>query len=173
MTSRRAIAGTEPPPAEPGVRRGIGSLRVMVAIDGSAAGAAAIRFGARLARLDPSVALTVVTVSPEDRPLLREANGSDGEAGAVRARDTVTSATRALAREGVRAEVRVVPRRESESVPDAISRHADRLRADLVVVGSEGRDTLGEWVVGGVALRLIYVATRPVVVVRAPRRRRA
>jgi hypothetical protein len=42
-----------------------------------------------------------------------------------------------------------------------------------VVVGSEGRDTLDEWVVGGTALRLIYVARRPVTVVRAPRRRRA
>ena len=44
---------------------------------------------------------------------------------------------------------------------------------DLVVVGSEGRDTLNEWVVGGVALRLIYVARRPVTVVRPPRRRKA
>jgi nucleotide-binding universal stress UspA family protein len=45
--------------------------------------------------------------------------------------------------------------------------------ADLVVVGSEGRDTLSEWVVGGNALRLIYLARCPVVVVRPPRRRRA
>jgi len=41
------------------------------------------------------------------------------------------------------------------------------------VVGSEGRDTLSEWVLGGTALRLIYVAHRPVTVVRAPRRRKA
>ncbi len=44
---------------------------------------------------------------------------------------------------------------------------------DLVVVGSEGRDTLSEWVLGGTALRLIYVARRPVTVVRPPRRRKA
>jgi len=90
-----------------------------------------------------------------------------------RARRTMTSTARALAREGIHADVLRVPRLPSEAVPDAISRQADRIRADMVVVGSEGRDTLREWVVGGVALRLIYVASRPVVVVRAPRRRRA
>jgi nucleotide-binding universal stress UspA family protein len=46
------------------------------------------------------------------------------------------------------------------------------MRADMVVVGSEGRDSLSEWIVGGTALRLIYVARRPVTVVRAPRRRK-
>ena len=66
----------------------------------------------------------------------------------------------------------VTARRRGE-VPEAISREADRLKADLVVVGSEGRDTLSEWVLGGTALRLIYVAHRPVTVVRAPRRRKA
>lgn len=147
------------------------SMKVMVATDGSPAGAAALRFGARLARLDPSVALVVVTVSPEDgRGRRAGPDHSDGDAGARR---TMTEAERAMSRERVRADVQLVARRPSEGVPDAISRHADRLRADLVVVGSEGRDTLKEWVVGGVALRLIYVARRPVVVVRAPRRRRA
>ena len=47
------------------------------------------------------------------------------------------------------------------------------MKADLVVVGSEGRDTLSEWVLGGVALRLVYVSRRPVTVVRPPRRRRS
>ena len=63
--------------------------------------------------------------------------------------------------------------RRSDEVPEAISREADKLKADLVVVGSEGRDTLSEWVLGGTALRLIYVAHRPVTVVRASRRRKA
>jgi nucleotide-binding universal stress UspA family protein len=61
----------------------------------------------------------------------------------------------------------------ADEVPEAISRQADRIKADLVVIGSEGRDTLKEWVVGGTALRLIYVARQPVTVVRAPRRRAA
>lgn len=72
---------------------------------------------------------------------------------------------------GVAAKYRFVPARSAGLVPETISQEADRLKADLVVIGSEGRDTLSEWVVGGVALRLIYVARRPVVVVRPPRRR--
>jgi nucleotide-binding universal stress UspA family protein len=67
----------------------------------------------------------------------------------------------------------VVRARHADEVPEVISRQADRLRADLIVVGSEGRESLAEWVVGGTALRLIYVARRPVTVVRAPRRRAA
>jgi len=147
-------------------------MTVMVATDGSPAGAAALRFGARLARLDSSVALVVVTVTPEEGHA-RHASDEDDGAGRARARRTMTSTARALAREGIHADVLQVPRLPSEAVPYAISRQADRIRADMVVVGSEGRDTLREWVVGGVALRLIYVASRPVVVVRAPRRRRA
>jgi nucleotide-binding universal stress UspA family protein len=73
--------------------------------------------------------------------------------------------------EGARFEL--IHARNGDEIPEAISRHADRVKADLVVVGSEGRDSLAEWVVGGTALRLIYVARRPITVVRAPRRRRA
>ena len=68
------------------------------------------------------------------------------------------------------AQFELVRVRCADDVPEAISRQADRLRADLVAVGSEGRDSLTEWVVVGTALRLIYVARRPVTVVRAPRR---
>ena len=66
----------------------------------------------------------------------------------------------------------LVSPRSTAPVPETISREADRLKADLVVVGSEGRDTLSEWVLGGVALRLVYVSRRPVTVVRPPRRRK-
>ena len=145
-------------------------MKVMVATDGSPAGAAALRFGARLARLDSSVSLTVVTVASRNWHGGHPRGVTPSEDGA-RVNRTMTSAARTLSREGVQGAVTLVSLKPSESVPDAISRQADRLRADLVVVGSEGRDTLNEWVVGGVALRLIYVASRPVVVVRAPRKR--
>jgi len=58
-----------------------------------------------------------------------------------------------------------------DEVPEVICRQADRIGANLVVVGSEGRDTLEDWAVGGTALRLLYLSRRPVTVVRAPRRR--
>jgi nucleotide-binding universal stress UspA family protein len=85
----------------------------------------------------------------------------------------LNEAEKGLQRSGLQARFRFVSADRRTPVPEAISREADRLKVDLVVVGSEGRDTLNEWVVGGVALRLIYVARRPVTVVRPPRRRKA
>ena len=136
-------------------------MRIMVATDGSPAGVAAVKFGARLARVDGQ--LIVVTV---------EQNGvGKASRGGSEAQKVLERAARRLRQGGPEARFHVVQARRADEVPEVISREADRLRADMVVVGSEGRDTLAEWVVGGTALRLIYVARRPVTVVRAPRRR--
>jgi len=138
-----------------------GKWKVLVATDGSRGGTAALRFAADLAS-KPGTSLTVITVAPEKTPAQQR-----------HAEKSLASAARALSRSGVVANLRVVGARPEESIPEVIRRESDRLGADLVVVGSEGRDTLTEWVVGGVALRLIYLATRPVTVVRPARRRRA
>jgi nucleotide-binding universal stress UspA family protein len=138
--------------------------KVLVATDGSRGSAAALRFAADLA-FAPAAVLTVITVAgahsgkciptpPADRPS-----------------ETLAAAARTLRRAGVDADLRVVDALPSESVPEAIRRESERLQADLVVVGSEGRDTLREWVVGGVALRLLYLAARPVAVIRPPKQR--
>lgn len=125
-------------------------MRILVATDGSLGGGAAVRFAVRLAERDPGTELILLTVggSPAPRDIARARFG------------------------GVHPVVRSIAIRGGDGVPETISREADRVKADLVVIGSEGRDTLSEWVVGGVALRLIYVARRPVVVVRPPRRRK-
>ena len=130
-------------------------MRILVATDGSKAGAAAVRFAAKLTDGHPASRLIVLTVD------------SHGAADAQRVLDGAARQLR-----GRQARFERVPARADE-VPEAISRVADRIRADMVVIGSEGRDSLHEWVVGGTALRLIYVARRPVTVVRAPRRRAA
>ncbi|MET0618912.1 MAG: universal stress protein [Thermoanaerobaculia bacterium] len=136
-------------------------MRILVATDGSPAGIAALKFGAKLTR--PDGQLIVLTV---------EANGAGAAHPGPTAQEVLKGAARHL-RKDHDTQFHVVRARRADEVPEAISREADRLRADMVVVGSEGRDTLNEWVVGGTALRLIYVARRPVTVVRAPRRRRA
>lgn len=161
MASIRKPASQKLPNSRPASRR----WRVLVATDGSRGGNAALRFAADLAA-KPGTSLTVITVAPER---------STGETQDPRRRaeKSLALAGRELGRAGVTADLRVVAARPQESIPEAIRRESDRLRADLVVIGSEGRDTLSEWVVGGVALRLIYLATRPVTVVRPPRRRRA
>ncbi len=139
--------------------------KVLIATDGSRGGSAALRFAADLAA-KPGTSLTVISVAPTP-------NGDGTSDFRRRAEKSLAAAARELGRAGVSAELRVVDSRPQESIPEAIRRESDRLRADLVVIGSEGRDTLSEWVVGGVALRLIYLATRPVTVVRPPPRRRA
>ncbi len=144
-------------------------MRILVATDGSRAGVAAVKFAAKLAVGDRDSQLIVLTV---------DANGAVPSKGARRsaqAEKVLEGAARQVGKGngGRPARFQAVPARRLDEIPDVISREADRLRADMVVVGSEGRDTLDEWVVGGTALRLIYVARRPVTVVRAPRRRKA
>jgi nucleotide-binding universal stress UspA family protein len=144
-------------------------MRILVATDGSRAGLAALRFGTRLASGDGSRELTVLTVYADHEAGYAGANGSAERQHAER---VLERAAREVGRRGSPpARFELVQARIVDEVPEVISRTADRLRADLVVVGSEGRDSLTEWVVGGTALRLIYVARRPVTVVRAPRRR--
>ena len=135
-------------------------MKILVATDGSRAGIAAVRFASKLATGNAESELIVLTV-------YSSASGRREDAQKV-----LGDAARHIRRRGAPPpRFEVVRARNADDVPEAISRQADRLRADLVVVGSKGRDSLTEWVVGGTALRLIYVARRPVAVVRAPRQR--
>ncbi len=137
-------------------------MRILVATDGSRAGNAAVRFAAKLATRNPRNRLIVITV---DAASNKGSARLQPESGWV-----LAGAARQL--RGHPARFQRVPA-DADQIPEAISREADRIKADLVVIGSEGRDSLNEWVVGGTALRLIYVARRPVTVVRAPRKRAA
>jgi nucleotide-binding universal stress UspA family protein len=155
------------------------AMRILVATDGSRGSAAALIFAARLAARDAGSELIVLSVeSPNGRgpagPIPDGAKRGKG-AGRVQshAQKILQIAARELNHKGAEARFQLIPARRYDEVPEAISREADRLKADLVVVGSEGRDTLNEWVLGGTALRLIYVARRPVTVVRPRRRRKA
>ena len=141
-------------------------MKILVATDGSRAGAAAVRFASTLVdeRTGQLIVLTVY--------LAPEKAGSNGSGPRGEAENVLAHAVREIRRCGAApARLELVAARNADEVPEVIARQADRLRADMVVVGSEGRESLAEWVVGGTALRLIYVARRPVTVVRAPRRR--
>jgi nucleotide-binding universal stress UspA family protein len=157
-------------------------MRILVATDGSRGGAAALKFAARLASRDAGSELVILTIgkprngasgSSMDEPVADLGSAFEMALEKQSAQKILDDAARDLERAGLQARFRFVSADKRTPVPEAISREADRLKADLVVVGSEGRDTLNEWVVGGVALRLIYVARRPVTVVRPPRRRKA
>jgi nucleotide-binding universal stress UspA family protein len=154
-------------------------MKILVATDGSRGGTAAVKFAARLAARDVESELVILTIGRAERDGLPEGPVADLGSAFEKALEKraaqkiLDDAARELQRSGLHARYRFVAADRRTAVPEAISREADRLKVDLVVVGSEGRDTLNEWVVGGVALRLIYVARRPVTVVRPPRRRKA
>jgi nucleotide-binding universal stress UspA family protein len=126
-------------------------MKLLVPTDGSPGAMAALRFAARLAGCSSPAALTVIAFG-------KKADGA---------------AIRELDRLGVQGEVRAFSPRAEEPIAEAIAREAERLKADLVIVGSEPRDGLREWVLGGLALRLMYVVQRPVAVIRPTQRRRS
>jgi nucleotide-binding universal stress UspA family protein len=149
-------------------------MKIMVATDGSRGSAAALNFAARLASEERGSELVVLTVASANGASHvepgAEDQGSDPQSAAQKVLDR---AAREMGERGAAARFQLVTARRRDEIPEVISREADKLKVDLVVVGSEGRDTLSEWVLGGTALRLIYVAHRPVTVVRPPRRRKA
>jgi nucleotide-binding universal stress UspA family protein len=143
-------------------------MKIVVATDGSRGGIAAVRFAARLAARDAAAKLILITIvarlKASHKPPFEDTTPAEH----------ILSNAAAMVRSlGVSGRCEVLALQTRQEIPEAISALADRVRADLVVIGSEGRDTLDEWVVGGVALRLIYVARRPVLVVRPSRRRAA
>jgi nucleotide-binding universal stress UspA family protein len=140
-------------------------MKILAATDGSRGGSAAVRFAARVAAGRGDGELIVLTIA---RPSRVEESAEETRR---RAEKILQSAARHARRSKENARFAVVPVRPGSPIPDAISREAERVKADLVVVGSEGRDTLNEWVLGGTALRLVFVSRRPVTVVRPPRRR--
>jgi nucleotide-binding universal stress UspA family protein len=157
-------------------------MRILVATDGSRESGAAVKFAARLAARDEGCELVVLTIGKArergaapsiEAPVANLGSAFEKALERRAAQKILDGAAKELQRRGLQARYRFVRADGRTAVPEAISREADRFKADMVVVGSEGRDTMNEWVVGGVALRLIYVARRPVTVVRPPRRRKA
>ena len=143
-------------------------MKILVATDGSRAGLAALRFGTRLVGQNGAGELTVLTVYASSEA---DAAGVNGSARREQAEQVLAKVAREVSRRGSpRARSSwFVPRRRRG--PEAISRAADRLEADLVVVGSEGRNRDGTAVGDGPPP--IYVARKPVTVVRARRRQHA
>jgi universal stress protein A len=57
---------------------------------------------------------------------------------------------------------------ERGTPPEAICGVAERIQADLIVIGTHGRSGLSRWLLGSVAERVLRAAQVPVLTVRAP-----
>ncbi len=144
-------------------------MKVLVATDGSRASLAALKFASSLVD-GQDHELVVLAVHANGA----KAGSRTGGLERFQAQRVLEDAARVLGRAGVSpTRFELLLARESDDIPEVICRQADRARAGLIVVGSEGRDSLAEWVVGGTALRLIYLSHRPVTVVRSPARRKS
>jgi len=148
-------------------------MHVLIATDGSAVSIAAARRGCTLlAAADKVTLLSVMTEGdPGD-----DAGGIEGsvlspseqqaawESELAEARAELASTATSLA--GVPVDELV----EVGDAADVICRVADRLRADIVIVGSHGRTGLGRLFLGSVSEHVVRHAPCPVLVVREPRR---
>jgi nucleotide-binding universal stress UspA family protein len=155
-------------------------MKLLVATDGSPGSRAALRFAARIAEGCRGTQVVVVTVgalrrqllfahpeSPVGLSLWPELEKREREL----ATRVLADAKREVAKYGVKIRARFVQPQQLGPVAEAIAHEADKEKADLIVVGTEGHGGAGSWSLGSVSARLLHVARRPVTVVRVPRRK--
>lgn len=146
-------------------------MKIIAATDGSRTSAAAVRFAGHIASASRGT-LTVVTVGQLSPRVVQEGAGSNAvsafesvELRSVRA--ALDKARRETRRVAVPVHCEYLAAKRLEPFGETISRAADRLGADLTVVGNGGGTPLSRWLLGSVANRLVHVARGPVAVVRA------
>lgn len=142
--------------------------RIVVGVDGSEVGAAALRWAVEEARLREATlvlvhAWTFVPSAAIGEPGMMSIPTGD-PAGELEAEEKAAQAILDEAQAAVPAGVEVEPRLVETTPGDAIV--AEAKGADLVVVGSRGRGTLSAALLGSVSHHAVQHAPCPVVVVR-------
>jgi nucleotide-binding universal stress UspA family protein len=154
---------------------------ILVATDGSRGGRAAVRFAARLAGAMRSARVHAVLIGTTRRNSILGTSGVSFPLTALaemekeekrRAGRVLQAAAVGFRKRGLRTQVRYIVPKDLAPAATAILREADRVDADLIVVGSEGHGAFRHWMLGSVATRLTHAASRPVTVVHPPRSRR-
>jgi nucleotide-binding universal stress UspA family protein len=142
-----------------------GMKRIVIAMDGSASAAEAVRVGVDLA-VEQGAAVTFVHVTSPAfaTPAGRLAAATLLELIPVQEVDTALNAAAALARAaGVDADIEIV----FGDAADEIVAYADTIDADMIVVGSRGLGTVMGLLLGSVSSAILQEARRPVLVARS------
>jgi nucleotide-binding universal stress UspA family protein len=143
--------------------------RILIAADGSGAGTEAIAFGLAIAEKHGAKVTFFYAMEPVTFGEWR--SNVDAEEGTVRSfpfrldadeEAMLAEATRQAEARGVESNVEVG---SGEPVAEIIG-HADAIDADLIVVGSRGRQDVAASQLGSVSRGVLHEAPRPVLVVR-------
>jgi nucleotide-binding universal stress UspA family protein len=143
--------------------------RILIAADGSESGGEAIEYGLQIAEKHGAKVTFFHAMDPIVFTEWR--SNVDGQDGAVRefpfhldvGEETMLADATRLARErGVESNVEIG---SGDPVAEIIA-HADSIDADLIVVGSRGRQEVAGSLLGSVSRGVLHDAPRPVLVVR-------
>jgi len=144
-------------------------MHVLIATDGSDRSISAARTGCALLAVAETV--TLLSVMTEGDPG-DDAGGIEGPVLSPAEQKAAWDAELAEAREELVATAKVLTNSHVEHLveegeaADAICRVADRLRVDVIIVGSHGRTGLGRLLLGSVSEHVVRHAPCPVLVVR-------
>lgn len=138
--------------------------RIMVAVDGSEGSRKAARFAIDLAR---STRARLVLLSVLERPTLVPFGPLDGFAFTRMESEEQLGAVRKMLDEiGHELPPEQVDKRVEYGAPaEVIVEQAQKLGADLVVLGSRGHGPVGRWLVGSTTDRVVHHSRAPVTVV--------
>jgi nucleotide-binding universal stress UspA family protein len=140
--------------------------KLLVPVDGSGAAARALKQAIALARMSPDASIHLVHAHEEPdiygeiavyvpRAKMEALQRSVSEG-------VLAAAEAELKNSGVRStkEVLVGP------IAETIARHAERLGCDAIVMGRHGKSSLGELLMGSVAMKVLHFTRLPVLLVR-------
>jgi nucleotide-binding universal stress UspA family protein len=138
--------------------------RILVAVDGSEGSRKAARFAIDLAR---SANARLVLLSVLERPTIVPFGPLDGFAfSGMESQEQLSAVRKMLDEIGHELPPAQVDKRVEFGTPaEVIVEQADKLGADLVVLGSRGHGPVGRWLLGATTDRVVHHSRAPVTVV--------
>jgi nucleotide-binding universal stress UspA family protein len=142
--------------------------KLLVAVDGSGAAQRALEQAIALARISPDASIHLVHAHEEPdiygeiavyvpRAKMEELQRTHSEAVLAAAEQAV-----GLKDSGVRYTKEVL----TGPIGQTIARHAERLGCDAIVMGRHGKSTVGDLLMGSVAMKVLHLTRLPVLLVR-------